>query len=452
MNDSKQHVHIGARQLDPENVKRMLPNIINLERIIDTFRENASYHYEESRLDSYELPIKEQYDNVISILGNRGTGKTSAMLTIISEIKKGTFFKDKELNKNNYDLFSDLIAPEDMSDNSNILGWIIVVLEKFYLEMKEIISKKYISIPQQDQKEIERLFIEIKSAYQYRKPESNQIITDNFSNMDDFARTKIIIEENDMQLIPLFFNIINRLVDTKWKINQYMGVGDNKIPLIFFCFDDVDVDTNHSVSILRDIITFLSHPNIVVLVSGDYKIFSQTATINMLDAEKIHYNELNQCYIYGTDEKLKDNTALELAKSRSEFLLRKVLPPLYRFELRPLDNEDKSYISYAGNANVTPNMNKRLEQFSIVDLISELYDMYPITQDNYENNFLYISKEPFVSSRIWSMKVGNDKSSDAKTLNGSIDKYQNKISHDIYVVYPYLSIFSSSIPGIYECL
>ena len=132
MNDSKQHVHIGARQLDPENVKRMLPNIINLERIIDTFRENASYHYEESRLDSYELPIKEQYDNVISILGNRGTGKTSAMLTIISEIKKGTFFKDKELNKNNYDLFSDLIAPEDMSDNSNILGWIIVVLEKFY--------------------------------------------------------------------------------------------------------------------------------------------------------------------------------------------------------------------------------------------------------------------------------------------------------------------------------
>ena len=83
MNDSKQHVHIGDRQLDPENVKRMLPNIINLDRIIDTFRENERYHYEESRLDSYELPIKEQYDNVISILGNRGTGKTSAMLTNI---------------------------------------------------------------------------------------------------------------------------------------------------------------------------------------------------------------------------------------------------------------------------------------------------------------------------------------------------------------------------------
>lgn len=441
------HVHIGARELDPKNVKRILPNIENIENIINTFRENAT-RYLEAKDDSSAKNVemsKEQYDNVISVLGNRGTGKTSTMLTIISEIKKGTFFKDnKVIDMNKYDLFSDLIAPEDMSENSNILGWIIVVLENFYLEMKEIISKSYIPHEIDSQNEIEDLFISVKSAYQYRKRESNRIISDNFSNMDDFARTKIKIEENDLNLVPLFFRIIDLLIHIKRRINQHINVGYNKIPLIFFCFDDVDVDTKHSVSILRDIITFLSHPNIVVLVSGDYKIFSQTATLNMLEVEKISNNELNQCFIYGTDSSFVENTAIELAKSRSEFLLRKVLPPLYRFELKPLSNEDKAKITY-----ISPQQGESfLECNNIVELISKLYNI----SDAENKNFLYISKQSFESSGIWSMKLepDNDESSskffqdEMKLLFSDWEFSNEKENH---IVYPYLSIFSSSIRG-----
>src|SRR5699024_8202095 len=87
-------------------------------------------------------------------------------------------------------------------------------------------------------------------------------------------------------------------------------------PLIFFFFDDVDVVTKHSINILRDIVTFLSHPNIVVFVSGDYKIFSQSATLHMLGEERLHHGEMEQIYVYGNDQS-KYNTAISLAKSRS---------------------------------------------------------------------------------------------------------------------------------------
>ena len=86
--------------------------------------------------------------------------------------------------------------------------------------------------------------------------------------------------------------------------------------------------------------TFLSHPNVVVFISGDYKVFSQSATLNMLAEEKLNYNAINTSYIYGADD--VNDCAINLAKSRSEFFLRKVLPPMYRYELKKLSNEDNA--------------------------------------------------------------------------------------------------------------
>ena len=129
-------MHIGARALDPTTIINTMPNISNLINNIDTFRKNA-FSYQQS-ISVNNSNIKEQYDNVVSILGNRGIGKTSTMLTIIRELRNGTYFDEtKSKSDKIIDVFSPLIAPEDMSENSDILGWIIIVLEKIYENLKE---------------------------------------------------------------------------------------------------------------------------------------------------------------------------------------------------------------------------------------------------------------------------------------------------------------------------
>ena len=66
------------------------------------------------------LVCEENSNNVFSILGGRGSGKTSVLLTIKNEIIKE--------NKNN-DFMLPLIIPENMGEGSDILGWTICAFE-----------------------------------------------------------------------------------------------------------------------------------------------------------------------------------------------------------------------------------------------------------------------------------------------------------------------------------
>ena len=414
-------MHIGARALDPTTIINTMPNISNLINNIDTFRKNAFSYQQSISVDNSN--IKEQYDNVVSILGNRGIGKTSTMLTIIRELRNGTYFDEtKSKSDKIIDVFSPLIAPEDMSENSDILGWIIIVLEKIYENLKE----KDLTYTQENLfRELDYYFVELKRFYQYRKPESNVVINESYQNTSDFAQRKIEYERGDFELVPLFQKVFVSLIELLKIRNTYKyGINGNTkegTPLIFFFFDDVDVATKHSISILRDILTFLSHPNIVVFISGDYKVFSQSATLNMLAEEGLYNDEINTCYIYGTDD--RNDSAINLAKSRSEFFLRKVLPPLYRYELKKLSNEDKANITYKIDGK---------KDYNIIELIDKVFEL-----PNNKENFLYITNEISLDENFYQYNIIE------KDTLLELEKEDNKQ----YIVYPYLSLFSTSARG-----
>ena len=428
---SNKSIHIGARALDSATVINTIPNITNLMSTINGFRKNAYFYSIENNnyLDNdIKENNKEQYDNVVSILGNRGIGKTSTMLTIIRELKEGTYFNESVDKKNNViDVFSPLIAPEDMSENSDILGWIIISLHDIYSNIKE---KELTYVQEELFKQLEKDFIKLKKDYQYRKPETNIVVNDSYNSTSDFVSRKIKIEDGDFKLVPLFQRIIDSLIKLlkirnrfKYSINNETVDGT---PLIFFFFDDVDVATKHSISILRDILTFLSHPNIVVFISGDYKVFSQSATLNMLAQENLSYEEINQSYIYGSDDNC--DYAINLAKSRSEFFLRKVMPPMYRYELKKLSNEDKVKIKYTVGEN----------EYTIIQLISKIFELAD------DNNFFYITNQPFIKDS----DTDNNENDLSKKLKKIIEAASpSSEQKKYYIVYPYLSIFSTSARG-----
>lgn len=358
--DKKINYHIGARELELENVKLMLPNIGNIKDFISDFRKNARNSDTKLKRLSYE-----KYDNFISILGGRGLGKTSIMMTIIKQIESHQYFSEnhKTISFNEYDLISSLIVPDDMSETSDILGWIIVVLEKMYNDQIKSYTRATCLLNREDdtreiEKKVENQFNVLKKNYQHRKIDYKNIINRQYQNTIDYVNRSTEIQSQDFDVVETFRTLIDYLIEYKRIINKRYGYEEE--PLIFFFFDDVDMTAKYCGTIFEDFLTFLSHSHIVTFISGDYDLFCQSITLKMLQGENLDNRDIKGIYSFGKNE--KQYQALEMAKSRSEFFLKKVLPPLYRFEIKTLDNRKKSKLTYVKNKDSNDLLNKTLEE------------------------------------------------------------------------------------------
>ena len=378
--------HLGARKLEIENVKLMLPYIENIRDYIDSFRNSAknSYMNHQHLKELYY----EKYDNFISILGDRGLGKTSIMLTIIDEIKSRHYFCDKgEAQDQVIDLIAPLLVPDDMSDNSDILGWIIVTLENmFYRQLKVYNTTSCLLNRDSEINKHEELVMDclhnLKRNYHHRKESYKTIVDKTYRSDVEYIDEATLIQQQDLEIVDSFNHLIDAMINYKKYLNHSLYRCDDE-PLIFFFFDDVDVTAQYCEGIFETFLTFLSNAHIVTFISGDYDLFLQSVTLKLLEKEKIYHYGLDNIYLFGKTE--KQYQAIELIKKRAESFLKKVLPPMYRFEIRWLDNEKKSQIKYSKYESNTNRENLWLDK-PIKYLLKEVIDK--LSEKGKDNDFL----------------------------------------------------------------
>ena len=107
-------------------LKQSIPGLDDLDNTIKRFREVA-YNYN-NKYPNKSKYYDEKFNNNISILAGRGMGKSSALITIISQIESSQYFKKVSAKKNYIDIINPMIDPEDINENSDILGWVITSL------------------------------------------------------------------------------------------------------------------------------------------------------------------------------------------------------------------------------------------------------------------------------------------------------------------------------------
>ena len=88
---------------------------------IDTCRAVAQEELSRGKKRHYQYNF--MYDNVFSIMGKRGTGKTSVVFTLQNMIREKY---GKEYN----DVVLPLIIPEVIPDNCTVLGWILAIVKE----------------------------------------------------------------------------------------------------------------------------------------------------------------------------------------------------------------------------------------------------------------------------------------------------------------------------------
>lgn len=367
MEEVKNKVYIGARALSNIQLNKLLPNNKEIFDRINIIRNHAT-EYKKTRIKSNNIyenylnrELDRNYNNVFSILGGRGSGKTSVLLTI----------KNKLTNKDSIDIMMPIIIPENMGEASDVLGWTICAFEKVIdnIERKVYEDNKsendlagydfFKNCRKNDNNKLRRTFGEVLKYYTYINKEYRNILNVNYDGFNDYKEKTKDVVNAERELLGKFEEFIETIIDVK---KCFYKNEDEKDPLIYIFFDDIDLCTERCLEIVNMILKYLSNPNIIVFVAGDYSTFSEALTINLLTKVGL----LNNTNIYfDKNNEMGGKNALETRKILAQDILKKVLPPAYRFYMPTLNNKAKAEFVYSTKENDDKNYNSLVELINI---------------------------------------------------------------------------------------
>lgn len=325
---------VGIRLLDGVTLENVFPMYENLNNKLAECRRAAQYRMKNND-GHYHAQYNLMYDNVFSILGTRGTGKTSVAFTLREKIMRDEKHPD--------DVVLPIIIPEVIPDNCSILGWILAIVkeevEKLQKELaghpKEKEDYYWRNCGYQEGTGKEALVKRLGELRQYLfagdyDPSNEKSY---YAAIDNMAAAS----ESNYQ----FANKLAELWDM-W-IRTLTGEGrDGTSPLIFFIFDDVDLAPERIGELLSVITKYLAHPNIVVIATADEKLLLDVME-RRLDKSIGHLPREWRTYLQehsgvgeygiwleeGSERKQKDSS-----KEMARMYLGKVLPPSTRYYLQ----------------------------------------------------------------------------------------------------------------------
>ena len=361
---------IGIKTLTEKQLNVGLPTYSIMKSKIEEIRSKVASVNRQSLSDEIFEALK--YDQIFSVIGGRGAGKTSILFTIYNA------YKEKD-----YNIVLPIIMPELIDNDENIISWLISSMMKNLNDVEEKInhfgicnkSNRYTNMCNHyklfercafnKQNVLRQKFEELKERY-YSKA------TKSFGN--DYSESRqyqAISGESSFMLMQKFVDYWNALIDV---YNEYIQenskITDKKQPLIFIFIDDADLKPQIINELLFAIPKYLSHPNIVVFVSAAHKTLTYAVKNYMyksiiqtpFDLPKFMEVE----YLYNGQEykendgnitkyhDLKYGKEYDKIKRLSDEILRKLFPVYNRYYLKKYDRyEDKKLLRIFKNNDLT---------------------------------------------------------------------------------------------------
>lgn len=322
----KEKITIGAKTLDDIQMENVLPGYNNIFSQIERMREYAESCNDEGK----------SVNNVFSIFGKRGAGKSSVLLTIQSKIKQN--------NESDIVLpvILPIILPENMRNRGDMMGWILGtfknIVEKFSREEAETVNKGKIDDKNfmncrkaKMDTSVYKKYKKVLEQYRYTRVDYADILKDNYSGFKDYLEETQNILDPENGLRESFFDFIKELVSTKIKLEKIEENKVQKNPMIFIFLDDIDLTKKHCIEILQLISRYLCHPNIVTFISGDYDIFETEQFMGYM-----RESGLMQLVVAPDKENSIGQRLLRENKLLAADALKKIMPPSYRYKMRTL--------------------------------------------------------------------------------------------------------------------
>lgn len=341
------NIQIGASSLNDEQLKMTIPDsdiMEDIEMIREAAKNVVTKDIDEKDIDS----ILRKYNNIISVLGERGSGKTSVLLTIQEKLE------EKNKNKGYMNILFPLIKPDCIGNNKNedtVIGWLIGGFGKIVEEIENDIyeSKKYKvdnkntdyfqNCRKRNDNKLRCLYNQLIEYYLYSRREYQDIIKNEYESFNSYVENISYSVDSEQKLFLKFYDFINEVIlILKKSENSYE-------PLIFFFFDDIELSVDRCEEVINVISKYLLHPNIVVLIAGDIKQFRQRLLVDLLNRDNL-INLLKE-----KSDQLNTNSQkiLEESKLLVNDILKKAMPPALRKSIHRLSLDEKYNFIYDGN-------------------------------------------------------------------------------------------------------
>lgn len=307
-------VFIGARSLK-EQVTLILPTYNFLLEQIEQIRNAA-------KNKKVDTASKKENNNTIGIFGSRGTGKTSALYTIMQELEK----------KKNSNIILPIIEPDNFGENTKIMGSIIGLLsdavdeelekikELTDLKYKDKFSGYFNNCIYKENNLLKLKRDELIEYHLYTENEYRNLLTHNFDDTATHIKKSSYLLKPDIEFKIRLISLVNLLIDVRKELGEC-----EETPLIFIFIDDIDLKTNRCKELIDSILQYANHPNIITLLSGDYDILKESLTLALIADENLNHSNLHPNFPINDKD-----TIIERKKYLANEYLKKIIPPARR--------------------------------------------------------------------------------------------------------------------------
>lgn len=334
---------VGVRLFSEVQLENVLPTYRNLFHKIETCRSVAQEELSKEKKRHHQYNF--MYDNVFSIMGKRGTGKTSVVFTLQNMIR-GKY--GKEYN----DVVLPLIIPEVIPDNCTVLGWILAIVKEEVKILENRVKKLERNREQEAYQEYEKC--------RYLDGRGNEeSLSSRLEVLSQLFYAGSYNPSNEISYYRAAGNTALQTVDYYRFAQEIAGFWDAWVqeicylrkleggerkgcPLIYFIFDDVDLAPEKIDEILSVIIKYLSHPNLIVVTTADEELFLEVIekrldrNIGRIPGEWRSYllNMKETKYITWNSREEEQKKTEDIVSRTTRMYLGKVLPSSTRYYLR----------------------------------------------------------------------------------------------------------------------
>ena len=394
---------MGFKILDEQQLVNMLPTYKNLLDKFEKYRSHIEKYSQYEKKNGFDRQYNLMFDNIFSIFGKRGSGKTSAIFSLREQIMNKT--------GNDQDLVLPIIIPEIISEECDVMEWCLAIFEDEIDKIEKKIKANNELLNDSDffkncrfvqNNKLRRSFTDAKMSYF----ESGKIDyrADSIGASINRKATKM---QSNYEFTKKFSNFLKELCITLKKISS----NSNKEPLIYIMFDDVDLTPKIVIELLSTLMKYLAYPNVIVIITADEQLIEKVIYQNIASEYPVLRKERENAYWDMVDfDRFGFKTPKPIEEDKIQSVtnayMNKILPPSSRYYINIFNTceEKKEFIQ---------RITREEDTISVERFLREKVYKYQKSVKNGEtkrkeyDNFLYLDqkKEKFIKSYL--MFFGN---------------------------------------------
>lgn len=274
--------------------------------------------YGEKKNDDFKKSAKTDYpNNIIAFVGERGSGKTSCMLSVTEMLqnkKESNAFQNYPvLNVTNF-VSVNVIEPSFINDKANVLELVVATL---FRNFKETVEKDVEHIDLNKKHSLLEAFQKVQENLKYIKKGTAELET-----IDSLLQlsSSVDLKENMRNLVASYLEFMN----------------GTQRSILLLPIDDIDLNTKYAYDMVEQIRKYLVLPNVLILVS-----------LKLDQLEQVLRNDFTKQFSDSLNKAQDKNPLLADIQQMAERYIQKLIPLGHRMFMPDMEAAmDKPYLVY----------------------------------------------------------------------------------------------------------